>query len=214
VISGGFGIFYDNPAAGLVDNLLSNPPVSVAIRVRPSTGTLPFDPNGGALTWAQSAAAFNIQDTYSSIAAKLQALGSVFAAPAFSAMAGTVHAPMWKEWNIQLQRQLTNSVVLVVNYVGNSGTRIPYENSWANAYDAYGIFPGVPGIPAAAAVPNYGQVNLWQSGAISNYNGMTVTVRKRFSHWFSGLANYTWSHNLMRPPMAAFSPMATPFWDS
>jgi hypothetical protein len=196
VISGGFGIFYDNPAAGLVDNLLANPPVSVTFRVRPSGGTLPFDPNGGALTWAQSAAAFNIQDTYSNIAAKLQSLGSVFAAPAFTALAGTIHAPLWKEWNLQVQRQLTNSVVLVVNYVGNRGSRIPYTNSWANAFDLYGIYPGVSGIATAPKVPNYGQVNLIQSGAISNYNGMTVTVRKRFSNWFSGLANYTWSHNL------------------
>jgi outer membrane receptor protein involved in Fe transport len=31
VVNGGIGIFYDNPAAGLVDNLLANPPVSVAI---------------------------------------------------------------------------------------------------------------------------------------------------------------------------------------
>ena len=30
VISGGFGIFYDNLAAGLVDDLLANPPVAVA----------------------------------------------------------------------------------------------------------------------------------------------------------------------------------------
>ena len=47
VISGGVGLFYDNPAASLVDNLLGinggNPPASVALRVRPKTGTLPFD---------------------------------------------------------------------------------------------------------------------------------------------------------------------------
>ncbi len=60
VFSGGFGIFYDSPAAGLVDDLLGNPPVAVAIRVRPSAGVLPFDPAGGAATWAASANAFNI----------------------------------------------------------------------------------------------------------------------------------------------------------
>src|SRR5260370_2316821 len=85
---------------------------------------------------------------------------------------------------------------MVVNYVGNQGSRIPYRNSWANAFDLYGIYPGVSRSATAPKVPNYGHVNLIQSGAISNYNGMTVTVRKRFSHWFSGLANYTWSHNL------------------
>jgi len=54
VISGGFGQFYDNPAAGLVDNLLGNPPASVSLRIRnspSSAGVLPFDPNGAPATW-------------------------------------------------------------------------------------------------------------------------------------------------------------------
>lgn len=38
VLSGGFGIFYDAPPAGLVDDLLANPPVSVTFRVRPTRG--------------------------------------------------------------------------------------------------------------------------------------------------------------------------------
>ena len=198
VISGGFGIFYDSPAAGVVDNLLSNPPSSVAIRVRPKTGTLPFDPAGGAATWAASAAAFNIQDSYGTLKSDLAALGSVFTSPAFTALEGTIHAPEWKEWNIQIQRQLTNSWVVLANYVGNSGTRIPYTNAWANAYDPYGIYANVPGILEAGAppVPNYGTVTLLQSGAISNYNGLSLTARKQFSQWFSALFNYTWSHNL------------------
>jgi len=198
VVSGGFGIFYDNPAAGVVDDFLSNPPVAVAIRVRPKAGTLPFDPAGGAATWAASAAAFNINDSYNQISSNLTALGSVFASPAISAFEGTFQAPEWKEFNIQIQRQLTNSVVVLANYVGNRGTRIPYTNSWPNAHDPYGIYPGVPGILEAgsAAVPNYGQVNVLQSGAISNYNALNVTVRKQFSHQFSALFNYSWGHNL------------------
>ena len=49
VISGGVGIFYDNPAAGLVDNLLGNPPSSVFFGISPldsdfqHVGILPFD---------------------------------------------------------------------------------------------------------------------------------------------------------------------------
>src|SRR5206468_3154197 len=34
VVSGSFAQIYDNPASGLVDNLLTNPPVSVTFRVR------------------------------------------------------------------------------------------------------------------------------------------------------------------------------------
>ena len=195
VISGGFGIFYDNPAAGMVDSLLANPPVSVSIRVRPAAGVLPFDPAGGAATWAASANAFSIQKSYNQISSELSALGSVFAAPSITALNGTIHAPQWQEWNLQVQRQLTNTLVFQANYVGNHGIYLPYTNGFYNAFDLYGLYPGVPGI-SQNSVPNYGDVNQVQSGAISNYNGLTVTLRKQFSNWFSGLFNYTWSHNL------------------
>jgi Carboxypeptidase regulatory-like domain len=200
VINGGFGIFYDNPAAGLVDNLLANPPVSVAIRVRPPSGVLPFapGPTGGAGIWSASANSFNVSESYNQISSALTSLGSIFEAPGVTALQGTIHSPEWYEWNLQVQRQLTGSTVLIVNYVGNHGIHIPYQDSWANAYDGYGLYTAVPGtpIPASPKVPNYGTVTEIQSGAVSSYNGMTVTFRKQFSHGLSAGANYTWSHNL------------------
>jgi len=198
VISGGFGIFYDNLASGLVDDLLANPPVSVAIRVRPTAGVLPFDPgpNGGAAIWAASAAAFNINQTYSQISKNLTALGSVFAAPAVTALSGTLHSPQFQEWNLQIQRELSNSMVFTLNYVGNHGIHIPYSNAWPNAYDQYGLYPGVPGVAQNLLVPNYGTVTTIQTGALSNYSGLTLTLSKRFSHSFAGHFNYTWSHNI------------------
>jgi hypothetical protein len=201
VISGGFGLFYDNPPAGLVDNLLTNPPVSVAIRVRPLTGTPAFDPgpNGSANTWNQSSAAFNngfaSGQTYTQIANSLVPFGVTFAPPAFTALSGTIHAPRWQEWNLQFQQQINPATVLVLNYVGNHGIRIPYDNYWPNAWNQFGIYPaGV--LPAAAAVPNYSTVDTIQNGAVSNYNGLTVSIRRNFAKWFSAHANYTWAHNL------------------
>ncbi len=203
VISGGFGLFYDSPPAGLVDDLLANPPVSVAIRVRPATGTPAFDPgpNGSEATWSQSAAAFNngfaSGATYAQIKASLIPFGVNFAAPSFTAVTGTIHAPRWQEWNLQFQQQINNATVLVMNYVGNHGIRIPYENGFYNAYDGFGLWPAgtLPGT-SAAPVPNYGTVIQVQNGAVSNYNGLTVSLRRNFAKWFSAHANYTWAHNL------------------
>ena len=201
VISGGFGIFYDNPPAGLVDDLLANPPVSVAIRVRPTTGTLPFDPsnNGSVYTWTQSAQAFNTGftsgGTYTQIKNSLLPFGVNFAAPSFTALAGTIKAPRWQEWNLQLQQQLNPTTALVLNYVGNHGIHMLYTNGFYNAYDRDGVWP-TGTLPAATPVPNYGTVSQVQNGAISNYNGLTVSVRHNFSNWFSAHANYTWAHNL------------------
>jgi hypothetical protein len=107
-----------------------------------------------------------------------------------------MHSPQVQEWNLQLQRELTSSMLLTLNYVGNHSIHIPYTNAWANAYDEFGIYPGVPGIPSNVPVANYGTVTIVQSGAVSNYNGLNVTLTKRFSHSVAGHFNYTWAHTL------------------
>jgi hypothetical protein len=194
VLSGGVGIFYDSPAAGLVDDLLGNPPVAVAIRVRPTNGVAAFDPAGGAAIWAASAGAFSLNKTYSQIASALSALGSTFSAPAFTAISGKIQNPEYQEWNFQLQQEIAKSIVLVANYTGNHGVKELYSNAWPNAYDQYGIYPGVAGISSTVPVPNYGTVTTIQNGALSNYNGLSVSVRKRMSHGLAADFNYTWSH--------------------
>jgi hypothetical protein len=196
VVSGGFMLAYDNPAAGMVDNLLANPPVSVTLRVQPAAGTLPFDPAGALATFLASANAFSIGKTYSQISTALSALGATFAAPAVSSIIGTIHAPMWREWNIQIQRQLSNNMLFSVNYAGNSGTRLPYSSSWPNAYDSSGYYPGVKGIATSVPVKNYNIVTQTQSGAVSNYEGLSFILTKRFSQSVSAHFSYTWSHGL------------------
>ncbi|MGB8889168.1 MAG: hypothetical protein WCC87_20745 [Candidatus Korobacteraceae bacterium] len=201
VVSGGFGLFYDSPPAGLVDDLLGNPPVAVAIRVRPSNGVLWADPgpNGGAAVYQQSASAFNSGfasgQTYSQISATLANLGVTFAPPGFTTLTGEIHSPRWQEWNLQLQQQLNSNTALVFNYVGNHGIRIPYSSTFLNAFDQYGLYP-VGTFPAAAPVPNYATVGQVASGAVSNYNGLTVSLRRNFSHGVAAHVNYTWAHNL------------------
>jgi len=193
VISGGYGLFYDSLAAGLVDNLLANPPVSVALRVRSATGVLPWDPAGAPATFAAGAAAFDITKSYNQIKSELSNIGIVFNSPAFDSIVGTMHAPRAQEWNFMVQQQIGRNTALTVNYVGNSVTRLPYNNSWVNTYDPYGVYPGVPGAPP---VPNYSTVTQTQSGAVSNYNGLNVTVREQFSNTLTAHFNYTYAHNL------------------
>jgi len=194
VISGGFGVFYDNPAIGLVDNLLANPPVSVTFRVRPSGGVLPFDPAGGAATWQAAANAFSITKSFNEIQASMPA-GVAFTPPSFDSIVGTVHAPRSLQWNFQVQQQIGRKTALQVNYVGNSVQSLPYGNQWVNAFDQFGVF-ATPLIPTTAPNAAYGTVNQVQSGAISNYNGLTVTVREQIKSWLVAHFNYTYSHNL------------------
>jgi hypothetical protein len=204
VISGGAGLFYDNPAAGLVDDLLANPPVAVALRVRPSTGTLPFDTtsNGAAASFNAATSKFDITQSYNTIKKNLAAIGVNFTAPAVTSIVGTVHAPQAQEWNLKIQHEFTKNTALTVNYVGNHVIQLPYTNPWPNAFDAPGLFTAsasgsVPGVSETGpAVPNYGTVTQVQSGAVSNYNGVSVSLREQVSTWILAHFNYTYSHNL------------------
>ncbi|HEX4785562.1 MAG TPA: carboxypeptidase regulatory-like domain-containing protein [Candidatus Sulfotelmatobacter sp.] len=199
VLSGGLGLFYDNPAAGLVDQILGfggQPPVSVMFRVRSSpatVGVLPFDPAGAPATWQASANAFKITDSFNQIQAALPT-GVVFQPPAGNGIIGTTKAPEWTEWNFSVQQELNRSTVLIVNYVGNHGARITYSNAWPNAYDAYGLFEGT--VPSAPLAQNYSTVTQYKQGAVSNYNGLTFSLRKQFTKWVSAHLNYTWAHTI------------------
>jgi hypothetical protein len=206
VLSGGIGLFYDNPAAGMVDSLLANPPSAVAIRVRnnPSgLGVLPFDPAGAPTTYADSVAAFSIKQSFNQIQANLPN-GVVFTPPALNTIVGETKSPEWTEYNFSIQQELNRSTVFIINYSGNHGARISYSNAWANAYDSsweytaanppsQTFFTNLPGLSPA---PNYGTVTEFRQGATSSYNGLTFSLRKQFSNWVSAHVNYTWSHNL------------------
>ena len=203
VVNGGIGIFYDNPAAQMVDNLLSNPPSAVQVlQINP----LPFasGPKGAAGVFAASSAAFNITQSFNQISTAVSNAGAIFSGPGVNDIVGTIHSPQWQEWSFGIQRQLTNSTVLVTTYTGNHGINLLYSNQWANAYNG-GSF-NVPGLPTSAAVPNYSTFTMFQNGAVSNYNGLTVTFRKQFGQGFSAGANYTWSHNLDETSNGGLSP--------
>lgn len=199
VLSGGIGLFYDNPAVGMIDNILGfggQPPVSVMLRVRSnptSAGVLPFDPNGAPATFAASAAAFNITQSYNQIQGAMPP-GVVFAAPAGNGLIGTIKSPEWTEYNFSIQQELDRNTVLIINYAGNHGSRISYSNAWPNAFDAYGLFEGT--VRTAPAAYDYSTVTEYKQGAVSNYNGVTFSLRHQFSHWVSAHLNYTWAHNL------------------
>ena len=197
VISGGYGLFYDSLAAGLVDQLLSNPPVSVLFPIQPATGVLPFDPAGAPATFAAASSAFSISKSYNQIATELAPLGINFQGPTLFSVVGTMHAPRAQEWNFMVQQQIGRNTAFTVNYSGNSVTRLPYSNGWLNTFDNTGLpNPYIPGLAANPVVPNYGNVQQFQSGAISNYNGVSFILRQQFSTNFMAHFSYTYAHNL------------------
>ncbi|HTZ49844.1 MAG TPA: carboxypeptidase regulatory-like domain-containing protein [Verrucomicrobiae bacterium] len=204
VISGGFGLFYDNPPAGMLDFELGNPgnpPATTLFTIQPldasggTTGIAGF--TAGPAAFQAASQAFTLSKSYNQLSAILDAIIGFNPPVSFNSIQGTIHSPQVQEWNLKVDQEISKSVALSFNYVGNHAINIPYADSWWNAVATNSVFASVPGIKTASTVlPNYGQVSTFQSGAVSNYNGITGSIRLQHHGWLMAHLNYTYSHTL------------------
>jgi hypothetical protein len=117
--------------------------------------------------------------------------------------------PYMAQWNVSYQRQLARHWLVSVSYLGNKSTHV-----WLATDLNYATY--IPGMCGAAACSTTGNTNQRRvlylarpkdgqyfsglfstdDGGNANYNGVLASVQRRFSHGFTLLANYTWSHCL------------------
>lgn len=227
VLRGGFGLFMDTFPGQIADSLSSNSPLLNPFEFNALGplfgGTGPYlalspqqeaagTASGNVFTTAQSAnsallSGFNSGGTLASINATLAATGVPFAPPSFT-NATTIRAPIYEEWNFEIQKALGNNTSFSINYVGNHG------------YHETTFFNGVNGMCPTSVCPNgflnlpttqlagglgagvggwdgrFGTVSQVQTAAVSNYNGLSFTMQHRFSQGLQIQANYTYSHAL------------------
>jgi len=90
------------------------------------------------------------------------------------------------EWGFSIQSQLPSQILLDVGYLGNKGTHM-FTRTYANA-----INPLTGRRPLTAfSLTDYKRMD-----GISNFNGLSVTMKRQFaSGWLLGL-NYLWSHSI------------------
>jgi len=212
VVRGGFGIFYDALAAGVVDNFMLNIPNVVTVY---NTGAIPWadttTPNSPYVQGAASAAAIKTGFANGASFDSLQAqLGAAFKTPTYNNQSGTFHTPYYEQWSLGIQQAVGDKASLSLTYVGNHGVRIPINNPWGNAFcnPAAGCnyAPGV--LPGAPATPVFTTVQQWQSGAVSNYSGLTAAYNQRLTYGFSVQASYTWSHAMDEVSNGGFQPFS------
>ncbi len=216
VVRGGFGIFYDALAAGVVDNYMLNIPNVVTVyNTANDTAGVPWadtvTANSPYIQGANSAAAikagFPNGASYDSLSAQL---GPAFHTPTYNNQAGTFHTPYYEQWSVGLQQALGDKSAVSLTYVGNHGVRIPVENPWLNTYCNPGAGCAYPTgvLPSAPATPVFTTVNQYYSGGVSNYNGLTATYTQRVTYGFSIQANYTWSHAMDEISNGGFQPFS------
>ncbi|MGH9159252.1 MAG: carboxypeptidase regulatory-like domain-containing protein [Vicinamibacteraceae bacterium] len=100
--------------------------------------------------------------------------------------------PQLITWNLRLERQLGDTWVASLAYLGNKGTFLP-----VNVQENPAVY--IPGASTVANTqerriyPSFGPVTRTDSGANAHYHALQWNVEKRFSGGYSILANYTWS---------------------
>jgi hypothetical protein len=98
--------------------------------------------------------------------------------------------------NLQIQRELVRNLNLTVGYNYAAQRHGLYSQNINLGPAVSYLADGRPVFGGAALRPNqaFNQINLIQSGANTNYNGLFVNIQKRLSTGFLFQGSYTWSH--------------------
>jgi len=187
VIRGGFGLFTDVFPATIADSLLGNAPLNPQFDAFGYSSD-PASPNyfKGALAATNAAfvSGYASGGSYNSILAS----NSGFTVPNLVNPDANIHYPTYEEWSLQWEQQFSRNASFTIGYVGNHGYHEPVENVSVNMF-------GVPGTPAAAALPEFGEVTEVQSAATSNYAGLLAGIKEESKYVTAGI-NYSYSHAL------------------
>jgi hypothetical protein len=95
-----------------------------------------------------------------------------------------------QQWNLHIQRQLTEGLMVEVGYVGTKGTKLSMFTSANTA------LPGPGEVTPRRPFPVLGATSLMTNDVSSSYHGLQTKVEKRFSQGLSFRANYAWGKTL------------------
>jgi hypothetical protein len=89
-----------------------------------------------------------------------------------------------QQWNLHIQRRLTEDLIAEVGYVGNKGTHL---SAFLNANTA---LPGPGAVDPRRPFPVLGATSLMDNSATATYHGIQAKLEKRFSQGLTFRANY------------------------
>ncbi len=90
------------------------------------------------------------------------------------------------EWGFSIQQQLPSGILMDLGYLGNKGTHM-FTRTYANAIDP---------VTGSRPLPAFSLVDYKRMDGVSNFNALSITLKRQFnSGWLFG-ANYLWSHSI------------------
>jgi hypothetical protein len=105
------------------------------------------------------------------------------------------------QWNLNVQRELTNSTVLEIGYAGSKGNKLTRTRNVNQAIAGSDLGQGtdISGwAPTAARRPDsrFGNIGWLEDSASSNYHSFQESIDRRFANGVSFLQAYTWSKSI------------------
>ena len=203
VLRGAYGIFYDLP------------PISNSI-----SGTTT---NGGATYVQDNPAGPSPAIVYTSSTVTFQTNVNPFQGanpPQVGAWGANQNfrEPYLMNFSLGIEHQFSKSTLLTIGYVGSEGRRLTvlYDlnqptayNSTTKAYTRPYAALTYPGQTVFTGLPLLG-INQVNTGAVSNYNALQLTVKQGLWHGITSTFNYTWAHSMddsssLTTPMNSFN---------
>ncbi len=110
------------------------------------------------------------------------------------------HTPVPKiyQWNLALQREIANNLVVELGYVASHGYDLVFGGNGGAALNQIPQSKILPTSINKAAIPypNFNQITGYTNNAVSNYNSLQAQITRRYSSGLSFNFNYVWSHML------------------
>lgn len=92
------------------------------------------------------------------------------------------------QWNLNVQQALPWQMISTIAYVGTTGEHLFYTIE---------LNPGLASLDGGRKyAPEFSSIQRQDSGGHSSYNGLELTLNRRFRNGLTVLANYTWSKAL------------------
>lgn len=102
--------------------------------------------------------------------------------------------------NLSVSRELARDLALTATYLYTRGNRLPVMRNINLVPSGQQLADGRPIFGPARVLPEFGNILAAESVGQSVYNGLNITLSKRFSQGLELFGTYTWSHAIDDAP--------------
>ena len=192
VVRTGFGIFYGGlESTGYYPNLGENYPFQFTDTFNAPNCTAASCPSISATAYG----GVSLENGFSIPLA--QGLSNYISTPALRGTDHDIKTPYTMDWNLSVERELTNNIAATVSYVGDTSRHLAVFPDPNNA-DA--LVNSADSSQPYRPFPDFGGTAYTNYAGMSDYNALQAKLQKRMSNGLNFLASYTWAHSLDDAP--------------